>query len=88
MLEKLQFYIDGKWVNPEEPRTLDVINPATEEAYGRISLGSAADVDKAVAAAKRAFESFSKTTRDERLALLKSIVSVENKRRAFQGGQR
>ena len=57
MLEKLQFYIDGQWVDPVEPRTLDVVNPATEEVYGRISLGSAADVDKAVAAAGRAFES-------------------------------
>ena len=49
MLEKLQFYIDGQWVDPVEPRTLDVVNPATEEVYGRISLGSAADVDNAVA---------------------------------------
>jgi aldehyde dehydrogenase (NAD+) len=63
MLEKLQFYIDGQWVDPVEPRTLDVVNPATEEVYGRISIGSAADVDKAVAAAKRAFETFSQTTR-------------------------
>ena len=47
MLVKLQFYIDGKWVDPIEPRTLDVINPASEEVYGRISLGSAADVDVA-----------------------------------------
>ena len=67
MLEKLQFYIDGRWVDPVEPRSLDVINPATEEAYGRISLGSAADVDRAVAAARRAFESYSRTTREERL---------------------
>jgi len=80
MLKKLQFYIDGKWVDPAEPRTLDVVNPATEEVYGRISLGSAADVDKAVAAAKRAFESFSKTTRDERLALLQSILDVYSRR--------
>jgi aldehyde dehydrogenase (NAD+) len=74
MLEKLQFYIDGQWVDPVEPRTLDVVNPATEEAYGRISLGSAADVDNAVAAAKRAFESFSQTTREERIELLQSIL--------------
>ena len=52
MREMLQFYIDGEWVDPETPKTLDVINPATEEICGRISLGSAADVDKAVAAAK------------------------------------
>ena len=80
MLEKLQFYIDGKWVDPVEPRTLDVINPATEEVYGRISIGSAADVDKAVVAAARAFESYSKTTREERVDLLSSILDVFKKR--------
>lgn len=80
MLEKLQFYIDGQWVDPAEPRTLDVINPATEEVYGRISIGSAADVDKAVAAASRAFESFSKTSREERVELLQAILDVYNKR--------
>ena len=75
MLEKLQFYIDGQWVDPVEPRTMDVVNPATEAVYGRISLGSAADVDRAVAAAKRAFETFSKTTREERMALLQAILA-------------
>jgi aldehyde dehydrogenase (NAD+) len=74
MLEKLQFYIDGQWVDPVEPRTLDVVNPATEDVYGRISLGSAADVDKAVAAAKRAFETYANTTREERIALLEAIL--------------
>ena len=80
MLEKLQFYIDGKWVDPVEPRTLDVINPATEEVYGRISIGSAADVDRAVVAAARAFESYSQTTREERVDLLSSILDVFKKR--------
>ena len=80
MLDKLQFYIDGQWVDPAEARTLDVINPATEEPMGRISLGAAADVDKAVAAAKRAFASFSQTTREERVALLRAIID-EYKRR-------
>ena len=75
MLEKLQFYIDGQWVDPVEPRTLDVVNPATEAIYGRISLGSAADVDTAVAAARRAFTSYSQTTREERLDLLKAILA-------------
>ena len=56
MRDMLQFYIDGKWVDPITPNTLDVINPATEEVCGRISLGSAADVDIAVAAARRYFE--------------------------------
>jgi len=80
MLEKLKFYIDGKWVDPVTPKTLDVINPANEEPFARISLGSKADVDKAVAAARRAFETFSRTTREERLALLQKIVAAYQKR--------
>ena len=76
MLEKLQFYIDGQWVDPAEPRTMDVVNPATEEVYGRISIGSAADVDRAVAAASRAFETFSATSRDERIELLQAVLDV------------
>jgi aldehyde dehydrogenase (NAD+) len=80
MLEKLQFYIDGQWVDPVEPRTLDVINPATEEPMGRISLGSAADVDRAVAAASSAFETFSETSREERIALLQAILDEYGKR--------
>jgi aldehyde dehydrogenase (NAD+) len=76
MQERLQFYIDGKWVNPVTPKTIDVINPATEEAFARISLGSKADVDKAVAAARKAFETWSRTTREERLALINKIMAV------------
>ena len=57
-----QFYIDGKWVNPTEGRDWEVINPANEEPIATISLGNSADVDKAVAAAKKAFESYSQTT--------------------------
>jgi aldehyde dehydrogenase (NAD+) len=76
MLEKLQFYIDGQWVDPVDSRTMDVVNPATEEVYGRISIGSAADVDIAVAAATRAFESFSQTSREERIDLLQAILDV------------
>ena len=76
MQERLQFYIDGKWVDPVTPKTIDVINPANEEPFARVSLGSKADVDKAVAAARRAFESYSRTTREERLALLEKIIAV------------
>jgi aldehyde dehydrogenase (NAD+) len=76
MQERLQFYIDGKWVDPVTPKTMDVINPANEEAFARISMGSKADVDKAVKAARRAFETFSRTTREERLALLEKIIAV------------
>jgi aldehyde dehydrogenase (NAD+) len=80
MREMLQFYIDGQWVDPVTPSTLDVINPATEEVCGHISLGSRADVDLAVAAAKRAFESFSQTTREERVVLLQAILDEFAKR--------
>ena len=76
MQERLQFYIDGKWVNPVTPKTIDVINPANEEAFARVSLGSKADVDKAVAAARKAFETWSRTTREERLAMLNKIMGV------------
>lgn len=75
MREHLQFYIDGAWVDPVEPRSHAVINPATEEAAASISLGSAADVDRAVAAARRAFESFSRTSVEERKALLDRVIA-------------
>lgn len=75
-----QFYINGAWVDPVKPATLDVINPATEEAYTRISMGSAADVDRAVAAARAAFPAFSATSQAERLALLKRILAIYNER--------
>lgn len=73
MRNHLQFYIDGKWVDPVAPKTAEVVNPATEEVSGTISLGSAADVDIAVAAARRAFESWSQTSVKERLDLLRAI---------------
>ena len=79
MQDYLQFYIDGKWVDPVTPKTLEVINPETEEAFARISLGSKADVDKAVAAAKRAFKSFSQTTKKQRIDLLQAIVASYQK---------
>jgi aldehyde dehydrogenase (NAD+) len=80
MRENLQFYINGAWTDPVEPRTLDVINPATEEVAGHISLGSAADVNRAVAAAKAAFPTFSRTTRAERLDLLARIIAAYERR--------
>ena len=69
-----QFYIDGKWVDPTEAHDFTVINPANEEPIATISLGSAADVDRAVAAAKPAFESYSETSIEERLRLLRRII--------------
>jgi aldehyde dehydrogenase (NAD+) len=80
MREHLNFYIDGQWVAPTTPRTHEVINPANEEPIAKISLGSAADVDKAVAAAQRAFETFQFTSREERMALLGAIIGVYQKR--------
>ena len=71
-----KFYVDGKWINPEAGRDFSVINPATEEPIATISLGNAADVDKAVAAARTAFESYSEATVDQRLTLLQRIIEV------------
>jgi aldehyde dehydrogenase (NAD+) len=69
-----KFYIDGAWVAPAAAKLHDVINPTTEQVAGQISLGSSADVDRAVAAARRAFPAFSETTPQERIALLERIV--------------
>jgi aldehyde dehydrogenase (NAD+) len=80
MRDMLQFYIDGRWVHPVTPKTFNVVNPATEEVAGRISLGSAEDVDRAVAAAKAAFPAYSAATREERIALLEKILEVFAKR--------
>src|SRR5277367_4776309 len=71
-----QFYIDGKWVNPTAARDWEVINPCNEEPIATISLGSAADVDQAVAAAKRAFDSYSQTSVEQRLALLQRVIEI------------
>jgi aldehyde dehydrogenase (NAD+) len=71
-----QFYIDGKWVNPTAARDWKITNPATEEPIATISLGSEVDVDKAVSAATRAFDSYSQTTVEERAALLKRVIEV------------
>jgi aldehyde dehydrogenase (NAD+) len=80
MKQYLKFYIDGAWVDPVTPRTLEVENPATEENFAVISLGSKADVDKAVAAAKRAFPSFSQTSVEYRADLLDKIAAGIQKR--------
>ena len=80
MRDYRQFYINGQWVDPITPAQLDVINPANEEVCGVISLGSAADVDVAVAAAKSAFGSFSRSSRQERIELLEACVAIYEKR--------
>jgi aldehyde dehydrogenase (NAD+) len=74
MQHERHFYIDGAWVDPVELRLLDVIDPSTEEPFTQIAIGSAADIDRAVAAARRAFPAFARTSRAERLDLLRSIL--------------
>jgi aldehyde dehydrogenase (NAD+) len=76
IVETRCFYIEGNWVLPITPRDHEVINPATEKPIATISLGSAADVDHAVAAATKAFESYSETTLQQRIALLQRIIEV------------
>lgn len=76
MTDHREFYIDGKWVSPLKCSDFAVVNPATEEPVASISLGSAADVDMAVSAAKKAFAAWSETSRSERLALLQRIIEI------------
>ena len=75
-----KFYIDGAFVDPVEPRFVEVIDPATEKACATVSIGSKADVDLAVAAATRAFEAYAETTKEQRLAYLLAIRDVYKRR--------
>jgi aldehyde dehydrogenase (NAD+) len=79
MRECKQFYINGEWVDPATPSSLDVINPANEEVCAQISMGSEEDVNRAVAAAKTAFVTYSQTSVTERVQLLESCVEVYQK---------
>jgi aldehyde dehydrogenase (NAD+) len=81
MREYLKFYIDGQWVDPVEPKSLDVDNPTTEQVSGKIAIGADADVDTAVEAARKAFATWSQTSREERLDVLQAIL-VEYQKRA------
>lgn len=85
MREYLKFYIDGQWVDPIEPKTAEIINPATEEVSGHISLGSVADIEKAVAAARKAFPAWSETTREQRLDYLLAIQAEFERRKQELG---
>ena len=76
MINALKFYIDGAWVEPSGTARLPVIDPCTEEAFAEVAMGTPTDIDRAVAAAKRAFTSFSQTTPAERLALIRRILEV------------
>jgi aldehyde dehydrogenase (NAD+) len=80
MVDTKLFYINGKWSPPAVPRVQSVENPATQQVVAQISLGSQADVDRAVAAARAAFDAFSQTTREGRVGLLERIVAEYNRR--------
>ena len=80
MAHRTQFYIDGEWVDPINGERLDVVNPATEQVIGEVALGGVEDVDRAVAAAVAAFETYSQTTREERVELLSKVVDVYKNR--------
>ena len=76
----LEFYIDGQWVKPIHADTIDVVNPATEQIIETISAGSAEDIDRAVSAARRAFDSFSRSSKEDRIELLTSVREIYKKR--------
>lgn len=76
MRDYLNFYINGRWVEPDSGEVIEVVNPATEAAYARVANGNAADVDRAVAAASAAFESWSVTTVEERLEVIDRIIET------------
>lgn len=77
-LDKL--YIDGAWVDPIDASSMDLVDPATEQVHARLALGGPADVDRAVAAARRAFPSFAATPVSERIALLRRILEIYTRR--------
>jgi aldehyde dehydrogenase (NAD+) len=76
MLEFTQFYINGAWVNPSEPNSFDVINPANEEVCAHIALGNSTDVDRAVAAAKEAFQTYGWSSREERIDVMEAVIAA------------
>jgi len=76
MVDALKFYIDGAWVQPSTNARRAVVDPCTEQPIAEVAMGTPADADRAVAAAKRAFTSFSQTTPAERLALIRRILEV------------
>ena len=80
MYDYKQHYIDGKWVDSAQQNDFDVINPATEQAIGVISLGNHADIDKAVQAARKAFPDYAKSSIAERLALLENLLKIYQRR--------
>jgi aldehyde dehydrogenase (NAD+) len=75
MKDKLQFYINGAWVESDSSERIEVINPANEEVVGHVTAGTAADIDKAVQAANKAFKTYQDTSRDDRIEILNNIIT-------------
>ena len=75
MKDKLQFYINGVWVESDSSERIEVINPANEEVVGHVTAGTAADIDKAVQAANKAFKTYQDTSRDDRIEILNNIIT-------------
>ena len=80
MLDKRNFYINGKWVKPSKANDFEVINPSNEEPFAIISLGSKDDTDSAVKAAKKAFAKWKETSKEERINLLEKLLKIYKKR--------
>ena len=80
MLDKTKFYINGEWVNPSKKNDFDVINPSNEEVCAKITLGSSEDTNKAIQSAKKAFETWKETSKQERVALLEKLLKIYNER--------
>jgi len=76
MLEKREFYINGKWVSPAKANDLEVINPSNEEPCAVISLGGEADTNAAVAAARAAFDGWRQTSKEDRIALIEKLAEI------------
>ena len=85
MIEKRDFYINGQWVSPAKANDLNVINPSTEEVCAVISMGGEEDTNAAVAAARAAFDSWSQTSKEERLALVEKLADIYERRNDEMG---
>ena len=81
MIDKRKFYINGKWIDPIKQNDLEVINPSNEDSFATISLGSKEDVDAAVQSARKAFDNWKETTKNERISL--RLNNVDNEEGVF-----
>ena len=84
MKDKLDFYINGQWVQSESSETIEVINPANEKIIGHVAAGTKEDINKAVIAASNAFQTFQYSSKDDRIELLNNIIAeYENRYQDF-----